>query len=228
MDGLCNLHTNQPGIPECSWTHPVEQHRQVLEFLPVHRLLYIHLWVFPNVFSKRALLTEWLGQNFFVTSSVSSKYEKCIRWGQGGSLPGCHCHAIRGQGAPHPILLFFLLCWAQVNAPYSLVSPCSVNFTLFCKKIISGCAGSSLLRSGLLSLQREGYSVVGVHASRCGGLSRCGAQAPGCAGFIVAARGLSSFRSWALESLELSCLVARGIFSDQELNLCPLYWQADC
>lgn len=30
-------------VPECSLTHPVEQHRQVLEFLPVHRLLYIHL-----------------------------------------------------------------------------------------------------------------------------------------------------------------------------------------
>ena len=43
------------------------------------------------------------------------------------------------------------------------------------------------------------------------------------------ARGLSSCRSRAPEVVAhgLSCSVACGIFPDQALNLCPLYWQED-
>ena len=49
VNGLCSLNTNQPGIPECSLTHPVEQHFQVLEFLPVHRPLYIFTCEFSQM-----------------------------------------------------------------------------------------------------------------------------------------------------------------------------------
>ena len=55
-----------------------------------------------------------------------------------------------------------------------------------------------------------------------------GAQASG-----VAASGLRSCGSWALEHgvcscvPRLSCFVARGIIPDQESNLCLLHWQAD-
>ena len=38
--------------------------------------------------------------------------------------------------------------------------------------------------------------------------------------------GFSSCGSWALER-RLSCSVACGIFLDQDLNPCPLTWQAD-
>ena len=86
---------------------------------------------------------------------------------------------------------------------------------------------AAALRLSLVAARGVVYGG-GAWASR-GGLSCCGGQALGCAGFIVAARGLSSFSSWALERLELSCPVATcGIFLDQGLNLCPLHRQADC
>ena len=57
-------------------------------------------------------------------------------------------------------------------------------------------------------------SSCAVPASRCGDFSRCGAQALGCEGSVVAVHGLNG-------------LAACGSFLDQESNLCPLHWQAD-
>ena len=54
----------------------------------------------------------------------------------------------------------------------------------------------------------------GARAARCGGFPCWGAQDLGHAGSIVTVH-------------ELSCSVARGIFQDHGLNLCPLYWQVD-
>ena len=63
----------------------------------------------------------------------------------------------------------------------------------------------------------------GVWASHCGGFSCCGAQALGARASVVAARGLSSCGSRALECRLSSC----GIFPDQGSNPCPLHWQVD-
>ena len=53
-----------------------------------------------------------------------------------------------------------------------------------------------------------------ARASHCGGFLCCGAQALGHLSSVVMVH-------------ELSCPVAHGIFQDQGLNLCPLYWQVD-
>ena len=51
---------------------------------------------------------------------------------------------------------------------------------LFIYVFIFGCVGSSLLRSGPLQLRRAGASPrCSAWLSRCSGLSRCGARAPG-------------------------------------------------
>ena len=52
----------------------------------------------------------------------------------------------------------------------------------------------------------------GVQASHFRGFSCCGTQALGTQASVVVA-------------LRLSCSMARGIFSDQGSNLCPLHWQ---
>ena len=66
----------------------------------------------------------------------------------------------------------------------------------------SGCS-----KWGLLSSR-------GARASHCGGVSCCGAQAPGHIGSVVAAH-------------RLSCPVACETFPDQGSNPCPLHWQVD-
>ena len=49
------------------------------------------------------------------------------------------------------------------------------------------------------------------------------AQALGCVGSVVAARG-SRPQAQLVVARGLSCSTARGVFPDQGLNLCPLLW----
>ena len=57
-------------------------------------------------------------------------------------------------------------------------------------------------------------------------LSSCSVQVPHCSAFSCCrARALGMCTS-VVEALRLSPSVACGIFPDQELNLCPLHWQA--
>ena len=74
---------------------------------------------------------------------------------------------------------------------------------------IFGCAGSSLLYMPCCTP----FSSCGTRASHCSGFSRR-AQALEHVGSVVVAHGLS-------------CPIARGIFTDQEWNLCLLHWQVD-
>ena len=50
----------------------------------------------------------------------------------------------------------------------------------------------------------EGLLCCGARASHCGGFSCCGARALGTWASVVAARGLSSCSTWALEHLGFS------------------------
>ena len=106
----------------------------------------------------------------------------------------------------------------------SISSAC--NFYLF-YLFIFGCVGSPLLHMGFFYLQRAGATLCcGAQASHCGGFSCCGAWALGVRASVVAARGLSSFGSRALEP-RLSCSAACGIFLDQGSKPCSLHWQVD-
>ena len=61
--------------------------------------------------------------------------------------------------------LGFLFCFFKIN--------------LFIYLFIFGCVGSPFLCEGCLQLRRAGATLhCGARASRCCGLSRCGAQAP--------------------------------------------------
>ena len=63
-----------------------------------------------------------------------------------------------------------------------------------------GSVGSSLLRVGFLQLQQAGATPrCGARASHCGGLSCCEAQVLDAQASLVAARGLSSCSTRALE-----------------------------
>ena len=63
-----------------------------------------------------------------------------------------------------------------------------------------GCIGSVLLHTGFLQLQRAGAALhYGAQASHCGGFSCCRAQALGTRALVVAACGLSSCGTQALE-----------------------------
>ena len=79
-----------------------------------------------------------------------------------------------------------------------------------------------------LRLWQRGLVSCGVRwgASRCGGFSCCGAQAPACSGSVVAAPRLYSTRS-AVVVHGFSCSVACGIFPDQGWNPSLLHWQTD-
>ena len=76
-------------------------------------------------------------------------------------------------------------------------------------------------------------SGCGMQTPHCGGLSCRRAPALGMQAPLVAARGLSSFGSWALENRirswghRLSCPIACGISLDQGSNLCLLLWWKD-
>ena len=119
-------------------------------------------------------------------------------------------------------------------------SLCKMYFYLFIY-LIFGCVVSSLLHAGFLQLQQAGATLhCGVWASYCGGFS-CGAQALGARASVVVARGLQQLWHTGLVVVAhgrqsagsvvvahgLSCSAACGIFPDQHLNSCPLYWQAD-
>ena len=79
-------------------------------------------------------------------------------------------------------------------------------FYSFIYLFIFGCIGSSLLREGFLSLWRAGATLrCGARASHCGGFSSCRARALGTWALVVAACGLSSCGSPALESRLSSC-----------------------
>ena len=65
---------------------------------------------------------------------------------------------------------------------------------------IFGCVGSSFLCEGFLQLRRAGATLhCSAQASHCGGLSCCGAPAPGAWASVVVALGLSSCGSQAPE-----------------------------
>ena len=72
--------------------------------------------------------------------------------------------------------------------------------------LISGCVGS-LWWHGLFSScgEWELFSSFGAQASHCGGFSCCGTWALGAWASVVAAHGLSSCGSWALEHRLSSC-----------------------
>ena len=73
---------------------------------------------------------------------------------------------------------------------------------LCCKQAFSSCGEWGLLSS------------CPAPASHCCGFSYCGAQALATWASVLVVHGLS-------------CPMACGIFLDQGLNLCPLYWQVD-
>ena len=88
-------------------------------------------------------------------------------------------------------------------------------------------AGFSCSKQGLLCVvvQQAGATLCcGAWASHCGGFSCCGARALGMRALVVAAHGLSSCGSRALEcklssvAHGLSCSAACGIFLDQGSN----------
>ena len=98
---------------------------------------------------------------------------------------------------------------------------------VFIYLFIFGWVGSLLLCTGPLQLQQVGATLhCGAWASHHGGLSHCGARAPDVQASVVVARGLQSAGS-VVVAHRLSCSAACGIFPDQGLNPCPLYWQAD-
>ena len=69
-----------------------------------------------------------------------------------------------------------------------------------------GCVGSSLLRVGFFYLRQVWATLrCGAQASCCGGFSCCGARALGVRASVVAACGLSSCSTWALEHRLSSC-----------------------
>ena len=88
----------------------------------------------------------------------------------------------------------FIDIWGDPSAPFLFF-----YFTF-------GYIGSSLLRSGFLSLCGVGATLhCGAQASHCGGFSCCGAWALGTRASVVVAHGLSSCGSQALEHRPSSC-----------------------
>ena len=79
-------------------------------------------------------------------------------------------------------------------------------FWFFYTLFIFGCVGSLLLRVGFHWLSPAGAALCcGAWASHCSGFSCCGTRAPGTRASVVAARGLSSCGSQALEHRLSSC-----------------------
>ena len=73
-------------------------------------------------------------------------------------------------------------------------------------------AGSLLLCSGLLQLQRVGATLrCRVQASHCSGFSRCRAETPGTWASVFAAQGLSMCSTWALVAHGTCSLPGPGI-----------------
>ena len=60
-----------------------------------------------------------------------------------------------------------------------------------------------------------------------GGCLPCRAGASHCSGLLLVEHGLQVVGLQLLQPMGLEAAVARGIFPDQGLNPCPLYWQVD-
>ena len=103
------------------------------------------------------------------------------------------------------LFIYFWLHWVFVAARGLSLVAVSGGYSLL------QCTGFSL--QWLLLLQSTG--------SRRVGFSRCDAWAS-----VVVAHGLWSAGS-VIVVHGLSCSTACGIFPDQDLNPCPLHWQAD-
>ena len=101
------------------------------------------------------------------------------------------------------------------NLGYPFIRVKTLFFFFFTFNFLSGCAGSSLIRMGFLSLQHAGPTLpCGAQVSHCSGFSCCGAQASGAWPSVVV-------------SCRLSFCAACGIFPDQGLNPYPLHQQLD-
>ena len=124
----------------------------------------------------------------------------------------------------------------QNQLPLQHFNPRGWNDYVFfvCLFVFFGCIGSSLLRrlslvavsGGYSLLQCTGFSLQWLlllqsTGSRRVGFSRCDAWAS-----VVVAHGLWSAGS-VIVVHGLSCSAACGIFPDQDLNPCPLHWEAD-
>ena len=94
----------------------------------------------------------------------------------------------------------------HLPCPSSFTYAPSLFFFVFISLFICGCVGSSLLCAGFLQLRRvEATLRCGAGTSHCGGFSCCGAWALGAQASVVAACGLSSCGSRALEHRRSSC-----------------------
>ena len=86
--------------------------------------------------------------------------------------------------------------------------------------LIFGCAGTSLLHLGFLTLWWAGFSLQWLLLLQNKALGRRAS--------VVVVHGLSNSSSWAQEHMISSCgALACGIFLDQGLNLCLLHWWVD-
>ena len=92
-----------------------------------------------------------------------------------------------------PEFFFFLMGCANLSSSFYLSLVTSSFFFFLINLFIFDCTGSSLLLTGPPQSQQAGATLRrGVQAPHHGGLSRCGARAPGTRASAVAARGLSS------------------------------------
>ena len=93
-----------------------------------------------------------------------------------------------------------LLQWLSKCGPRMMLQPQPgiLFFFFLIYLFIFGCAGSSLLRTGFLQLQRAGATLrCGARASHCGGFSCCRARALGMRVSVIVAHRLSSCGAWA-------------------------------
>ena len=108
-------------------------------------------------------------------------------------------HNLQPASNHSPLFQLFLL-FSSIFLSFSFFLSFLPSFLLSC------CVGSLLLHTGFLQLRRAGATLrYGARASPCGGFSCCGARALGAWASVVAARGLSSCDSWALERRLSSC-----------------------
>ena len=131
-------------------------------------------------------------------------------------------------------------CFKEFSvSPSAIAYSVHIQYRLFLVYLfILDCSGSSLLWQPFSSFSEQGLFIVElgcpvVAGFSCLGFSCCGARALGSQTSVVAAYGLNSCSSQALEHrlnssvAQLSCSVASGILLGKGSNLCLLYWQAD-
>ena len=149
-----------------------------------HRLQTV-LDIFENVFCH----SRWLGLDQGVSQGACS----VCAWQTQLEVLGQVTVCLR------PFFKAFKKCLLRYKTQWSA----QIFFLIL---FIFGCIGSSLLRAGFLQLQWAGATLrCGARASHCGGFSCCGARALGARASVVAALGLSSCGSWALERRLSSC-----------------------